>query len=190
MRLKEHPWSGRLLRACAEAARFAAKFEGVIYRAVSPRYAASRDAISGLGAKKYGGRWNPPGEFAAVYGALDPETAMAEALAVQRHYGLPVHGAFPRVFLAVECRLERVVDVTDAKVERALGVNLAGLVELDWRAANDTGSESLSQAVGRAAFAAKWEGMVLPSARAAEGRIAAIFPDHLGGGSTVRVLAG
>ncbi len=190
MGVKEHPWSGRLLRACAAAARFAAKFEGVIYRAVSPRYASSRDAVSGLGAKKHGGRWNPPGEFAAVYGALDPETAMAEALAVQRYYGLPVHGAFPRVFLAVECRLKRVVDVTDAKVERALGVNLAGLVELDWRAANDEGSESLSQALGRAAFAATWEGMILPSARAAAGRIAVVFPDTLGEGSAIRVLEG
>lgn len=162
----------------------------MIYRAVSPRYAASRDALSGLGAKKHGGRWNPPGGFAAVYGALDPETAMAEALAVQRHYGLPVHGAFPRVFLAIECRLKRVVDVTDAKVERALGVSLAGLVEADWRAANDEGTQCLSQALGHAAFAAGWEGMILPSARAAGGRIAVMFPDRLGEGSAIRVLEG
>lgn len=185
-----HPRSPNLRAACRRGLTSAVPFNAILYRAVAPRYASSRDALSGLGAKIHGGRWNPPGEFAAVYGALDPETAMAQALAVQRHYGLPVHRAFPRVFLAIECRLKRVVDVTDAKVERALGVKLSGLVESDWRAANDEGTQSLSQALGHAAFAAGWEGMILPSARAAGGRIAVMFPDRLGGGSRLRVLEG
>src|SRR5262249_11972546 len=81
---------------------FGEAWKGVIYRATSPQYANSKDLVSGMGAKKFGGRWNPPGEFTAVYGAVDPETAFAESLAQQRHYGLPVHLVLPMVVAAID----------------------------------------------------------------------------------------
>lgn len=51
----------------------------MVFRSVTPRYASSHDLLSGYGARKHGGRWNPPGFFPAIYASLAPETALAEA---------------------------------------------------------------------------------------------------------------
>jgi RES domain-containing protein len=65
------------------------------YRSTAPKYATETDLRTGEGSRQYGGRWNPIG-IAVVYASLTPETAMAEALAQNRYYGLPIEDAMPR----------------------------------------------------------------------------------------------
>ena len=63
--------------------------------------------------------WRPlerPRHVNAVYGCLEPETAMAEALANYRGYGIPVSEAMPLVFVAVSVELQAVIDFTDGGV--------------------------------------------------------------------------
>ena len=67
----------------------AVPFEGVVYRSSTPRYATETDLLTGEGSSRIGGRWNPKG-IAVVYASLTPETAMAETLAHNRYYGVPI----------------------------------------------------------------------------------------------------
>ena len=78
-------------------------------------YAAARDLLSGEGVRRHGGRWTPPGLFRAVYASLAPETALAEALANFRHYGIPEADAMPRVLVALELDLQAVADLTHGR---------------------------------------------------------------------------
>lgn len=98
---------------------------GEIYRSASPKYANSRDLLTGGGSRRFGGRWNPVG-IAAVYGSLTPETAMEETLAHARYYGLPVHASMPRTFVAISFALKSVLDLTACKI--ACMINQRGSV--------------------------------------------------------------
>lgn len=51
-------------------------FSGVLYRALNPIYSAA--PLSGDGARRYGGRFNPQG-IPALYASLSPLTALREA---------------------------------------------------------------------------------------------------------------
>lgn len=66
-----------------------AAFDGVVYRSSTPRYATEADILTGEGSRRVGGRWNPTG-IAAVYASLTSETAMAETLAHNRYYLVPI----------------------------------------------------------------------------------------------------
>ena len=52
---------------------------------------------------------------ATVYSSLEIHTAVEEALAHHRHFGFPVEMAVPRVLVAIQARLERTLDLTDAR---------------------------------------------------------------------------
>src|SRR4051812_45302806 len=93
----------------------AAAFTATVYRSSTPRYASEADLTSGVGSKLNGGRWNPVG-LAVVYASLTPETAMAETLANNRYYGIPVEDAMPRTFVAIGAALQAVLDFRQGSV--------------------------------------------------------------------------
>ena len=157
-------------------------WSGEVYRSAAPRYCRSSDLVSGLGSAQWGGRWNPPESFRAVYASLDPETAMAESLATFRYYGWALYEAMPRVFRALEVRLSAVLELQSppGRLEAALAE--------DWRVLQASGQESTSQAIGRAAFEAGLEALRVPS-HARPGRFnLVVFPENLQPGSLLRVL--
>jgi RES domain-containing protein len=117
--------------------------------------------------------------FRTVYGSLDVETAVAEALAHFRHFGLPVSKAMPRVIVALEAKLRRVLDVTDGATRRALGVSTRRMLEEPWREEQKKRREALTQAIGRLAFEANLEGLLVPSAARRGGVNLALFPANL-----------
>ena len=157
----------------------AVAWSGTIYRAASPRYARSGDLVTGLGAMKSPGRWHPKGGFRVVYGALQPETAFAESLAMHRYYGLPFHQAMPKVVAAVRVELSTVLDMTLSAVRRRLGYFIPILTELDWRQADAKGEVPLTRQLGIAAHAAGLEALLVPSAAQRAARNLVIFPDNL-----------
>lgn len=61
----------------------------VVFRCAGVKYASRSDLLSGAGARRYGGRWNPPGLFNCVYGSLDASVAQREALSSYAKYGIP-----------------------------------------------------------------------------------------------------
>lgn len=156
------------------------RWSGTVFRSVTPRYAASADLVSGVGAKKHGGRWNPPSSFRAVYGASSPELAVAESLAQSRRFGIADADIMPRVLRSLEIRLTRAADLTDGLVRRRLRTTLADLVDEPWFDRNNAGGEALTQALGRAAYQSGLDGLVAPSSQSRSGFVVVVFPDLLG----------
>lgn len=72
----------------------------------------------------------------------------------------------PLAGYAIELQPMRVLNLCDEAVRSALGVTLAQLTADDWKGATDRGSESLCQALGRAAKDAGYEALHVPSAEA------------------------
>ncbi len=172
------------LTALASAA---VTFEGVVYRACTPKYATESDLLTGEGSRLRGGRWNPIGT-ALVYSTLTPEAAMAEALAHYRYSGLPIEDSMPLTFAAVNVKLKRVLDTRDGKVRQRFQIPMARLVLADWRLEVFAGREPLTQTIGRAVHATGWEGVIVPSAADRSGHNLLIFPDRLEGDSRITIV--
>jgi RES domain-containing protein len=94
------------------------RFRGVVYRAHNPRWAFS--PLSGEGAARTGGRFNPVG-MPALYTSVRVETAVREATQ-----------GFPRKFdpltlCSYEVDCEDIADLTDARERATLDVTPADL---------------------------------------------------------------
>jgi RES domain-containing protein len=162
-------------------------FAACVYRSCTPNYARHTHLVSGMGAKELGGRWNPVG-VATVYASLTPETAMAEALAHHRYYGIPIHAALPRTFVSIEVRLSVVLDLCDGEIRQRFGFSRARMLTHDWREAAAKGQASETQACGGAVASLGWEGMIVPSAADTPGRNLVIFSENLRESSGLTVI--
>lgn len=175
MKVTPHPDYKSILAAVRAVAP--SPFDGTVFRYAKLRYARTRDITSGVGAALNGGRWNAPGTFKTVYGALDSATAHAEHKGYASYAKTPEASLLPLLLVAIDAKgLTRVLDLTDAAVRRTLKVALKDLVNTDWRAANLRGEEALTQAIGRAARKAGFEALLVPSAQAAKGPNLVFFP--------------
>lgn len=177
--MDHHPESERLARALARCERHTLAWAGVVFRSASVRYANRDDLITGAGSKSAGARWNPPGSVATVYTSLEIPTAVEEALAHHRYFGFPVETALPRVLVSIQARLQRVLDLGEQRVRRTLGVTQGQLLNEDWRACNEQSEEALPQAIGRLAWDAEWEGLLVLSAANPGGVNLIVFPGNL-----------
>ena len=105
-----------------------------------------------------------------MYLSLDLDTALAEVKGWLDYYGLKPESALPRVFAAIQADLSEILDLTNGAIRQRLQVSLDRIIREDWRRLNDQGREALTQAIGRAAFEASFEGLLVPSAQNEEGR--------------------
>jgi len=161
-------------------------WSGALFRFTTVRYSNRTDLLTGIGSRKHGGRWNPPGLFNCVYGSLDPQTALEESMATFRAYGIPQNQARPRVLVAVNLKLQAVLDLTSTQCMRHLGVGRQELTKLDWQANQDCGEEAVTQTIGRLAWEAELEAILIPSARS-EGTNIAVFPGRRRKGSSWKI---
>lgn len=156
-------------------------WNGTLFRFQTVDFAAPRDLLSGEGARWRGGRWNPPG-IATLYGSTTDSTALEECKAHDRYYGVETKS--PRLLVAIEARLTRMLDLTAPATRRGMAVTLAELGAEDWRKLQAAGKESFTQAIGRSVAAVGGSGLLSRSAAVPRGVNAAIFPgvraaDHL-----------
>lgn len=166
MALRLHP---RTLRAVRPR-----RFEAAVYRIIAAAY---RDRPLSLeGSVRYGGRYNAPGEFGALYCGLTTETCWTEL--EHKHEGPLKRSAFRVVRVSV--RLQRVLDLTERTVQDALGVAPEALTR--------RAEYALTQAIAQSAREAGFEAILAPSS-AGTGVILAIFTDRLGEGSRVAIAA-
>lgn len=173
------------VRACAD---LAGPWAGTVFRSATPRYAGLRDMVTGVGSARMGGRWNPSASFPTVYASLEPETAMSESMATFRYYGLSPQSAMPRLFRAIEVKLVLVLDLREVPLANPLPFWVRLGLREDWRALQDHGRESTSQAIGRAAWLAGLEGLIVPSQALSKGSNAVLFPENLRPGSRIDAL--
>lgn len=98
------------------------RYQGLLYRALNPVWA--RDPMSGEGARRYGGRFNPKG-IPALYTSLSIMTALREANQIGTLQ--------PTTLVAYHADLHRVFDTGDPDQLRDLGLQATDLAADDWR---------------------------------------------------------
>ena len=153
-------------------------WKGMIYRVTTLKYRDPDEILLGEGSHHHGGRWNAMGSFRAVYGSIDDVTALKESKANAEYANLPYPFRETRLIVAVEVALSRVVDLSSAEILKLLGVTEEELRNEDWRKVQEQGFESLTQALGRAAFEAKAEGLLAFSARVPKAINVVYFPQN------------
>ena len=94
----------------------------------------------------------------------------------------------PRVMAGATANFDKVLDLTDAKVQTKIGFTSKELVDEDWETIQASGEESWTQAIGRGCLSAGFEAILVPSARNAKGKNIVIFTANLKGGG-IRILA-
>lgn len=129
------------------------RLQTVVYRALNPVWV--RDPLSGEGARRFGGRFNPKGT-AALYCTLDPVTALREVSQI----GQPLQ---PTILVSFQADVTPVFDATDAAALAGQGMTPAGLAANDWRAHMAAGRDAPTQRFARRLFQAGYAGMLAPS---------------------------
>jgi len=135
-----------------------------MYRHTSP----GRDPLSGAGAARFGGRWNPPG-VATIYLAKPKDATFAELRNLATKAAISVTDLIDRgrTLHSIDVTGLPVLDLTAPDNLRALGVTLEDLADDD---------RSLSQAIGQAAYHLdRFSGILAPSARDSTGQVLAAF---------------
>jgi RES domain-containing protein len=167
---------------------FAVEWSGDVYRFAAPRWATEAELLTGAGALKAGGRWHPVGLCRAVYASLDPETALAESLAHFRRFQVALRNAMPRTLNAVAVRLHQVLDLTDGRIRQRLGLSWDRMLQERWWEWEARDEEALTQALGRAAWEATLEGLLVPSTARNGGVNLVHFPDRRLPASTLEII--
>lgn len=188
MKSKPNRFFGRLRQDMAENGKLLRPWKGVAYRVTTLDYPDPENILRGEGSYRFGGRWNAIGSLRAVYGSTQDTVAVAESRATADYARVPYPSVTPRLLVAVELSLQKVLDLTSAPARRNLGVTLEELRREDWRKIQEQGDESLTQAIGRAAFANGAEGMLVPSAKVEGGVNVAYFPDNRRIESSVEIM--
>ena len=178
-----------LARAIDDSTRSARPLTTTAYRTCSYGWATREDVLSGMGAAKTGGRWNPVG-IPAVYTSLSPHTALAEFLESNRRSGFATHIISPTVLVSIELRLKRVLDLNEPEVQDLLKVSQGLMTSADWKRIQNAGEECVTQTIGRLAIRAGFNGILAPTRLAPwdRGINAIVFPSHPDDGTSMRVF--
>lgn len=129
------------------------------------------DPRSGDGARRLGGRFNPPHSFPVLYLCLTRPCVVAELTKQAERQGLDIEALLPRELYEVSTTLDKVLDLTDAATLSALAVTPPELVREDHR---------FTRAIGEAAHEHGFQAIRSPSATGTD-HILAVFPEQLAG---------
>jgi RES domain-containing protein len=126
---------------------------GLVFRAHNPRWSFA--PLSGEGAARYGGRFNPPGTQ-ALYTARSPEGAWREG---QQGFAFK---AQPLTICAYDIDCTDVADLTDPDIRHEAGIDAADLA-CAWEDLTDRGAEPPSWAIARRLIADGVAAIIVPS---------------------------
>lgn len=176
--LNPHPDTPRLTQALENCLAPVTERAHDACRIARPKHATLTGLVDGEGAKKFGGRWNPPG-IPAVYLSLDLSTATAELEQRHRGEGVPLNEMTPRVIVSMRVRLRRVLDLSRSETRDIIGVSLDQLCE-EWQNRENGEDEPITQAIGRLAWGRRLDGLLVPSvpAKSRAGANVVVYPDH------------
>lgn len=190
MKLTKHPQSLRIQNRINALLSDSVSIDQRFFRMVSPRYCKDNDIINGEGGKKASGRWNVRSVYRCTYASTTPETALKESLSRVRHDHLPDEKALPSTLVCIALKASKVLDLTDGAIRQRLRVSLKRMIDpKQWRHDNYHNHESLTQAIGRTAYLAGFEALIVPSAAdQPNGTNVVIFPDNLPGTNQLDVV--
>jgi RES domain-containing protein len=147
-----------------------------LWRAFVPRWAHT--PLSGEGASRFGGRWNPVGA-PTIYAARELSTAWAEY-----NQGFVQH---PALIAQLELKNARLADLTDPQVLDDLGAP-AGIHSSEWRDSLDKGEVPATHILRDALLAQAFDGVVYPSFMSPGGTCVALWRWNVTGGPTLDVV--
>lgn len=145
----------------------AASLSVVAYR----NQAKGFDPRKGDGARRLGGRFNPPHSFPVLYLCLTRPCVVAELTRQAERQGLNVDALLPRELFEISAELDKVLDLTDAATLEAIGIAPPDVVREDHR---------FTQEIGEAAHEHAFQAIRSPSATGVD-HVLAIFPEKLAG---------
>ena len=147
------------------------RWSGTGYRHAAHHY----PPLSGEGARKLGGRWNPPASFPVLYLADSPATCEAEFRRLAALQGRQPRDFLPRALHQIECDGLPLLDLRSSTARAAVGLTDADLHSDD---------RSRCQTVGEAAEFLGFAGVLAPSAAdRPDGLVIAVFVDRAPSGS-------
>lgn len=146
-----------------------ASYSGTAYRHQSPGF----DPRSGTGARRRGGRFNPPRSFQVLYLALSVETAAADLRQAAERMNLPLAAALPREVFVSTVSLDHVLDLRASEALAGLEVTRNQLLAAD---------QARSRVVGEAVNRPGVQALIAPSATGV-GDVLALFPENLSAGT-------
>jgi RES domain-containing protein len=142
-------------------------FAGLAYRNQAPGF----DPVSGEGARRQGGRFNPPHSFPAVYICATKPCVVAELSQQAIRQGLQVADLLPRELWVVRLDLDAVLDLGDPDVRRDLRLEIADLTRRD---------QGFTREIGERAHELRFQAIRSPSATDVD-EVITVFPENLGG---------
>lgn len=137
------------------------------YRNQSPGY----DVRSGEGARRFGGRFNPPKSFPVLYLCTTRDCVVAELKRQAKRQGLAVDDLLPRELWTVKGDFESLLDLRSATTLESLGITAADLISDDLQ---------LTRRIGEAAYEQRFQGLLTKSATGVDD-VLVIFPENLVG---------
>jgi RES domain-containing protein len=179
MKLNPHSQFGQLHRLLAANSEVLChSWKGSAYRCAGLEYASAEKLISGEGTLQYGARWMAPGAERVVHLSTTEMTAIQESRGHFVRYGLNAVKPGPRVLVTLEVEVSRLLDLFRLDSLRS-GFTIQEMLDDDWEGLNQRGKESISQALGRAAFSLGYEAILAPSAVFRRRRNVVVFPENL-----------
>ena len=140
--------------------------------------ASGFDPRSGNGARRFGGRFNPPHSYPVVYVCTTRPCVVAELTRQARGQGLAVEDLLPRELWLVTVVLTKVLDLTAADTLQALGLEPDELVRDDLQ---------LTREIGAAAHEHRFQAIRSASVTGVDD-VVAILPENLAGAALATEL--
>jgi len=140
-------------------------YEGDGYRQQAPGY----DPLSGEGARRQGGRFNPPATFSVLYLCSTRACTVAEFLRAGTRLAIGPAGLLPRHLFRYTLRLDRVVDLSAEENLDRLGLSEDDLVSEDL---------SITRSIGEAAHSLGFQALRSKSA-AGQDHVVAILIENI-----------
>jgi RES domain-containing protein len=137
------------------------------YRNQAPGF----DARSGEGARRFGGRYNPPRSFPVIYLCLTKPCVAAELRHQAVRQGVQVEDLLPRELWSIATELDTVLDLTDVSILTSAGLDSADLVR---------SGHAFTQQIGEGAHERGVQAIRSASATGVD-EVVALFPENLAG---------
>ncbi len=128
------------------------RYAGPLYRALNPVY--MKEPLSGDGAARHGGRFNPKGT-PALYTCLDPLTALREV-----HQ---VGDLQPTTLVVYRAELSPIFDTRDEAMLEDYGMTQRDLADPNWRSEMLNGRTAHTQRFAEELFTAGFVGLLVRS---------------------------
>jgi len=165
-------------------------YRGMCFRSIPrQRLDTQKDIVSSMVNKKASGKFNIENTHKVLYLSCDEQTCRLETEHYAKALKFNVAKILEPAIVKLEVKLSKVLDLTDSKVLKAIGISKSELAEPESKANQYLDKqEMITQTIGRLANESGFEAILVASS-VARGKNLAIFPDNLLRSSSVSAVS-